>query len=192
MLVKWFQLRDRFVTVGMMALVVWVFVCGAMAIIAATSGCAHGVQPLWSQAKPETVVTVNPVTRTVTLHNSKDVNVSLEGLTATGSEGQSLVIEKLVFTDEASSVRQANVAQLELVDRITRTAFESFGAAMGKILSEALMPVKGAAVTIDTPIGSGGITTGGGTGGDAPPVVEGGSGGALEDVTDETSDTPIP
>ncbi len=120
-------------------------------------GCQAGVQPLWSQAKPETVVKINPLSRTVTVHNSTDTDISLgefSGKTAAGTEWR---VTDLKFVANASSVRTANVAQMEMSRQITDAVMQGFAA----WLAQAMAPLRGANVTIDTPIGGGSLTTGG-------------------------------
>ncbi len=84
------------------------------------SGCNPGTAPLWSQAAPETNIELDPARKIVKVHNSKDVNLSLDRLQAVTKDGGSLTVEGLNIIDNASAVRQANVAQLEAVSNVTR------------------------------------------------------------------------
>ena len=72
------------------------------------SGC--GVEGLHT-ANPKTIVRVKPLQRQVELFNSKDTSVTLKKLTYDPETGL-FVLEDLEITDEASSVRQANVEQI--------------------------------------------------------------------------------
>ena len=63
--------------------------------------------------------------------------------------------------DQSSPVRAANAGQLELAERITRAAFEGFGESLGRIIAEAMAPLRGATASLETPVGVGNVTTGG-------------------------------
>ncbi len=125
------------------------------------SGCGRGHAPLWSQANPQTEVSVNPITKTITLFNNKDVNLSFEEFSGTTAEGATWAVKGLSIVDQSSPVRAANAGQLELAERITRAAFEGFGEAFGRIVAEAMAPLRGATASIETPVGSGSVATGG-------------------------------
>lgn len=131
-------------------------------LLALIVGCQDGVAPLWSQAKPETNIRVNPVTKSVTLHNSKDVKVTIEEFSGSTKDGTTWKIAGLVLDDQASDVRLANVAQLELVDRITQTAIDGIMRGFAEIISETIAPLRGASITAETPLGKGGIKLGDG------------------------------
>ncbi len=124
-------------------------------------GCGRGHAPLWSQANPQTEVSVNPITKTITLFNNKDVNLSFEEFSGTTAEGATWAVKGLSIVDQSSPVRAANVQQLELAERITRAAFEGFGESLGRIIAEAMAPLRGATASIETPVGSGSVTSGG-------------------------------
>ena len=81
-------------------------------------GCAHGVAPLWSQAKPETVITFDPFKRAIYFHNSKDVDLSIEEFTGQ-TDGTTWTLKGVKVVDNASAVRQANVQQLNAIGPIT-------------------------------------------------------------------------
>ena len=125
------------------------------------AGCGRGHAPLWSQANPQTEVSVNPITKTITLFNNKDVNLSFEEFSGTTAEGATWAVKGLSIVDQSSPVRTANAGQLELAERITRAAFEGFGESFGRIVAEAMVPLRGATASIETPVGSGSVTTGG-------------------------------
>ena len=137
-------------------------VLSALFVLLALPGCGRGHAPLWSQANPQTEVAFNPITRTLTLFNNKDVNLTVEEFSGETAEGAKWVVRGLTIVDQSSPVRLANVQQLEVAERITRAAFEGFGEAFGKIIAEAMAPLRGASATVETPIGSGSIATGGG------------------------------
>lgn len=124
--------------------------------------CSQGHAPLWSQANPQTTIRLNPLTKTIDVFNSKDVSISIESFSGKTKDGSTWELKNLALTDSSSSVRQANVAQLEVADRITRTAILSSGEAIANVISEAIVPLKGANVQLETPIGSGSVTTGSG------------------------------
>ena len=126
-----------------------------------TPGCGRGHAPLWSQANPQTELSVNPITKTITLFNNKDVNLSFEEFSGTTAEGATWAVKGLSIVDQSSPVRAANVGQLELAERITRAAFEGFGESFGRIIAEAMAPLRGATASIEAPVGSGSVTTGG-------------------------------
>lgn len=126
------------------------------------SGCTQGQSPLWSQANPQTTIRLNPFTKTIDVFNSKDVSITIESFAGKTKDGASWELKNLQLIDSASTVRQANVAQLELVDRITKTSISEIFNGFSKMISEGLMPIKGANAKLETPIGTSDITTGGG------------------------------
>lgn len=86
---------------------------GVAVLCVALCGCSEGVAPLLSQAKPETVINFDPISRTIHVHNSKDVDVTIESARYVGKDGDTFELNGLAFRDNASIVRQANVAQLQ-------------------------------------------------------------------------------
>lgn len=88
------------------------------------TGCSEGVQPLWSQAKPETIINFNPVSKTVHLHNSKDVNIKIKKIQVKTEKGTEALVEDLEIQDSASTVRTANVEQLKAATELTKVAME--------------------------------------------------------------------
>ncbi len=124
-------------------------------------GCGRGHAALWSQANPQTEVSVNPLTKTITLFNNKDVNLSFEEFSGTTADGATWAVKGLSIVDQSSPVRAANAGQLELAERITRAAFEGFGESLGRIIAEAMAPLRGATASLETPVGVGNVTTGG-------------------------------
>lgn len=86
--------------------------------LAVTPGCSPGTAPMWSQAKPETLIKFDPVSKTLYFHNSKDVDLKMERVVIE-ADGTKLTMEGLSVIDNASSVRTANVAQLDAIGPIT-------------------------------------------------------------------------
>jgi len=83
-------------------------------------GCAgRGWAPLWSQASPETMITVNPLQKTITLYNSKDVSVEMGKFAGKYNDAE-WSVEGLKFLDTASAVREANVQQMAAAAELTR------------------------------------------------------------------------
>ena len=62
--------------------------------------------------KPETKIGVNPFTRTVSLYNTKDVDVAIALVKAETKDGGSVEIRDVLISDKASPVITANVPQM--------------------------------------------------------------------------------
>ena len=82
------------------------YLCLLLLVVSCVSipGCAF--------IKPETKIGVNPITKTVSVYNTKDVDLTVDRITATTKDGGSLSVENLVISDKASSVIEANVKQM--------------------------------------------------------------------------------
>lgn len=73
------------------------------------AGC--GIEGLHN-ANPKTVIRIDPLSREMYLSNNKDVDLQIDGLDIDlGAKRAKL--DKLVLTDKASSVREANVLQMQ-------------------------------------------------------------------------------
>lgn len=91
----------------------------AAMLAALLAGCA-GIEGK-QVANPATVLRFDPSRRSVEFENNKDVDVTLEEANFTGKDGQSFGLKNLVVKDQASTVRAANVPQINAdADRIDR------------------------------------------------------------------------
>jgi len=121
-------------------------------------GCMKGDSSLWTKANPQTEITVNPLTKTITVFNNKDVDVTLDEFSGHG-ENTSWTVKNLIISDKSSPVREADALQLEMAERITAAAFKGAGDVIARIVS----PLIGASADVDTPIGGGSVRLGTGT-----------------------------
>ena len=70
-----------------------------------STGCAF--------IKPTTEIKMNPLTRTVAIYNTKDVDLSFDKVDVTWTnDGGTLVLDNFVVADKATPVIEANVEQM--------------------------------------------------------------------------------
>lgn len=86
--------------------------------------CQKGVAPVWSTANPSTEITVNPVTKTITVFNNKDVDVTLEEFSGGTAGGTTWKVKNVKIIDGASGVREANIGQMKAGTEMTAAAFD--------------------------------------------------------------------
>lgn len=130
-------------------------------------GCSQGVAPLWSQANPCTSIKINPITKTVSIYSNDGKTFTAERIYARWGENE-IEVTNLGVEDRSVENREANVAQMEVADRITGTAIRETFAGLTGMIREGLIPLRGASGSIDTPIGRGDITLGGVGAADGP------------------------
>lgn len=82
-------------------------------------GCSRGTAPLLSQAAPETYFSVDPISRKIEFHNSKDVEFTVEEVVARKGDAE-MIVKNLAVKDTSSSVRTANVEQINAAAGVTR------------------------------------------------------------------------
>lgn len=110
---------------------------GVLMLVCITlTGCAF--------IKPTTKITVDPLSKRITVENTKDVDVILEKLYAKWGDNNSLSVEKLVISDKASPVITQNVAQMkEATNQIRETALGFVG--VSREIGETVSPWKAVA-----------------------------------------------
>ena len=101
-----------------------------MLVLVLCSGCLFGCA--W--IKPTTQVSVNPLTRTISIYNTKDVDLAIEGFEVSwDNKSGTIELEKIVVSDKASSVIDANVKQMLAFTEQQRAANEGIAAALAGI-----------------------------------------------------------
>lgn len=132
-----------------------------LTVVPLTTGCAF--------IKPTTKVTMNPLTRTVGIYNTKDVDLSFDKLAVTWGEkgGGNLAVDNFVVADKATPVIEANVQQMMAFVEQQKAANEGIIGSLQAIASmvntlarafETILP--GSSISLDTPIGAGSATLG--------------------------------
>lgn len=132
-------------------------------------GCTQGSHQWYEKANPQTSLSVSPLSRTVTFFSSDGKTLTAEKLAggSTPEGGWYFEFVNVEIRDRSVENRQADVEQIAamgtMMARIAEANWAGFREAMAAIVSEALAPLKGASVSVDTPLGSGSVTTGGAT-----------------------------
>lgn len=90
-----------------------------MVVVLLLPSCGPGIAPLWSQANPVTEIKVDPLSRTMSVYNSKDVSIKVEEFGGKSKDGAEFHVKGLELIDNASGPRLANVQQLEAVATVT-------------------------------------------------------------------------
>lgn len=119
--------------------------------IVANHGCQKGVQPVWSQANPSTIVEVSPTERKFSLFNNKDVNLDVAEAefwvnrtpTTTQPGGSGGKLKGLKIVDNATSVRIANVEQMKEATNMTKVTLDGVTNILGQLneITKTLAPV---------------------------------------------------
>ena len=132
-----------------------------MLLCAALAGCA------W--IKPTTQIKFNPYTGTISVFNTKDVDVTFKKIVATkGADGSAtLEVEDAIISDKSSPVIKENVNQMLAFVEQQRAANEGIGIALQGIgsmiqtLAGATQAIlRGSTVAVDTEWGGGSATLG--------------------------------
>jgi hypothetical protein len=71
-----------------------------------------GCSSMMGMDSPETVFAVNPITKTITYRNSKDMSVEMEDVEIDPA-AKSMRLGRLSITSDASTVREANAGQMQ-------------------------------------------------------------------------------
>lgn len=139
---------------------VWTGLLAVVLVGLACVGCGRGAVPLWSQANPQTSISINPITRTISCFSNDGKTLSAERIYAKW-DGHSIEVVNLRIEDRSVENRTANVQQLDMAGRVTQTAVREIFAGVASWLREGIAPLRGASAEIDTPIGSGTVELGG-------------------------------
>jgi uncharacterized protein (UPF0254 family) len=85
-------------------------ICGivAVGIVVTLAGC----RSMMGMDSPETVFTINPLTKTMSYRNSKDMSVEMEDVEIDPAS-KKMSLGRLSITSDASTVRNANVGQMQ-------------------------------------------------------------------------------
>ncbi len=71
-----------------------------------------GCRSIMGMDSPETVFTINPITKTISYRNSKDMSVEMEDVELDPATKR-MSLGRLSITSDASTVRNANVGQMQ-------------------------------------------------------------------------------
>lgn len=137
-----------------------------LALIFITVGCSKGTAGLWESANPQSSISVNPLTRSISVFSNDGKTFEVEEMAMQWSEFGTFSLKNFKMFDRSVENREANVPQLEMQDRINRGNWEgmknlaeaSIGAAVKGIVS---VLTQGVTVEGTTPLGDGSITVGG-------------------------------
>jgi hypothetical protein len=121
-------------------------------VLIVLGGCQPGVAPLWSQAKPETLIEIDPIARKLYVHNSKDVTIKVAELLAESKDGSKMSVKDLELIDNASNPRLANVEQLKQVEAITIAAMEPLNTFMQAVGAGVSAKLASGASTTTAPV----------------------------------------
>jgi len=109
---------------------------GLLFIGSCVCGCQRGTAPLLSQAAPESYIGFDPWSKRLEVHNSKDCDLSVaEAVVSKGADGTySMTVRDLKLIDTASSVRAANVAQIEAGGVAMKQTLDGFAGIAGQFI----------------------------------------------------------
>jgi len=119
--------------------------------------------------EPATTFKINPITRTVTFTNNKDVDLSFDEITAKWDKegGGEIILKNWVVSDKATPVIEANVAQMMAFVEQQKAANEGIIGSLRAIgdtvsvLSRTVEAIlRGSSISLDTPYGAGSATLG--------------------------------
>ncbi len=129
-------------------------------------GCTQGSHQWYESANPQTSISVNPFTKSVSFFSNDGKTMRADKIAGAGTAdgGWSFTMENIEILDRSVENRGANVEQIAAMGvtmaQIAEANWSGFRDALSAIISEALAPVRGAKVSgevADTPLGSGKI-----------------------------------
>jgi len=138
-------------------------ILSCIAALVVTGGCAF--------IKPTTLIELDPVNKTVRVLNTKDVDFTLESLTAEWTaDGGSVQVSGLTISDKSSPVITANVEQMLAFAEQQRAANEGLIGALQQLtgwlgelrqtMGLITQMLRGSGVTVDTQWGGGSANLG--------------------------------
>ncbi|MFH1732389.1 MAG: hypothetical protein ABIF82_12170 [Planctomycetota bacterium] len=150
-----------------------VTICVMLAALAPLTGCSA---EYWTgRIEPQTRLTLNPVTRSIDFFDSRENDVEITGLSASGDGEQfELKADTIRIVNRSAPVIDADAARLPQILELQRVQVEyqrqigqnialgiaAGGDAVNKVLGTVGQTVQGSTVHLQTPWGSGQATLG--------------------------------